>query len=156
MRLGANNDQGQVKLLQAFLSGQAGATVPVTGLFDAQTDTAVRAFQAKYADEILAPWGLSQPTGWVYKLTQWKINALACSTLDAPKPDVQPLGQGGAGDATVASAATASVAGSVTLSNTADDSAVGGAGDATQTAAAANASSTQGWFGSFVGWLFGK
>jgi hypothetical protein len=156
MHMGASNDQGQVKLLQAFLMGEMGSTTPVTGLFDAQTDTAVKAFQLKYADDILAPWGLSEPTGWVYLLTQWKINSIACPTIDTPKPSVKWLGQGGMGDGK-ASTTVASVAGKVVLSGTkGDKNAMGGAGDESQSAAAANASSTPGWFGKFVNWLFGR
>jgi hypothetical protein len=163
MRAGADNDQEQVKLLQAFLSGEMGTTTPVTGLFDEQTEAAVKAFQLKYADEILAPWGISEPTGQVYLLTQWKINGIACPALDAPKPAVPPVSQSDEADEdeNISSAAVAPVAGSVTLTDTkTDENAVSASGSEQQVAAAAaastTASSTPGWFGRFVNWLFGK
>ncbi len=103
MRLGADNDTVQVMLLQNFLNIELGTTLAVSGIFDLPTDTAVRAFQTKYADEILPPWGLTEPTGYVYTLTQWKINDIACP--GTPKPGVTPIGpggQGGMGDGTTA------------------------------------------------------
>ena len=161
MRAGADNDQEQVKLLQAFLSGEMGTTTPATGMFDAQTEAAVRAFQLKYADEILAPWGITEPTGQVYLLTQWKINGIACPALNAPKPAVPPLSQSGDADEDIVGAAVAPVAGSVTLTDSkTDDNAVSASGVEPQVAAVAaastTASSTPGLFGRFVNWLFGK
>ena len=88
MRIGKPNDASQVKLLQTFLNGEVGSHIPVTGFFGIMTDAAVRAFQLKYASEVLSPWGLTQPTGYVYKTTEWKINMINCSTLNAPVPDV--------------------------------------------------------------------
>ena len=63
--------------LQMFLTGQ-GFYTPATGIFDAMTDANVRLFQAKYATEILAPWDITEPTGYVYKTTLWKLNNLVC------------------------------------------------------------------------------
>jgi peptidoglycan hydrolase-like protein with peptidoglycan-binding domain len=79
MRQGAKNDAAQVKALQQFLKDKERLyTGTVSGLFDRATDTAVRAFQKKYSKEILAPWGHSTPTGYVYLTTSRKINALNC------------------------------------------------------------------------------
>ncbi|MDB5225503.1 MAG: exported protein of unknown function [Candidatus Adlerbacteria bacterium] len=86
MRMGGKNDTEEVKLLQTFLGAHMNTTVAVTGLFGVETDAVVKKFQSQYADEVLAPWGLSEPTGWVYKLTQWKINQITCAELNAPKP----------------------------------------------------------------------
>ena len=72
----ANRDE--VKKLQAFLNGEVGSNLPLTGLFGPMTETAVRTFQQKYASEILAPVGLTRGTGSVYASTLKKINALAC------------------------------------------------------------------------------
>jgi hypothetical protein len=84
MKMGRVNDPVQVKLLQAFLLGQGYATVSVNGVFDLATHEAVKLFQLKYKAEVLTPWltaGLAyddMPTGFVYRLTRWKINNIIC------------------------------------------------------------------------------
>ena len=78
LRLGYDNNPDQVRLLQAFLKGVEGYDVDVTGIFDERTDSAVRSFQLKYADDVLAPWGLEESTGYVYYTTQKKINEIYC------------------------------------------------------------------------------
>ena len=79
MRQGAKNDAAQVKALQQFLKDKERLyTGTISGIFDRATDTAVRAFQKKYSKDILAPWGHSTPTGYVYLTTSRKINALNC------------------------------------------------------------------------------
>jgi uncharacterized repeat protein (TIGR01451 family) len=148
MRLGGDNDSAQVMILQNFLNTEMGTTLSASGIFDAATDAAVRAFQAKYAGEVLPPWGLSSPTGWVYILTEWKINDIVCP--GTPKPGVTPFAAGGTGTTAISGKPEGGVAAGVML----DENAVGGQGDASQTAAAA--SSTQGWFTKFINWLFGK
>ncbi len=65
-----------VALLQTFLNSE-GASLPVTSYFGALTKAAVVAFQNKYAEEILKPWGVSA-TGFVFKTTRWKINNIVC------------------------------------------------------------------------------
>jgi len=75
-----------VRALQTFLNAHLGATIPVTGFFGTATEGLVKQFQLKYKDEILTPWGITIATGRVYKLTQYKINKLSCSTLDIPYP----------------------------------------------------------------------
>lgn len=88
MKEGAGNDEFEVKKLQWFLIGQ-GYVLPVTGIFDDATDTAVKAFQLKYQLEVLTPWfeaGIvphNNPTGWVYQLTRWKINNIVCPGSEA-------------------------------------------------------------------------
>ena len=88
LRLGQDNDPTQVRLLQAFLKGVEGYDVDVTGIFDERTDAAVRAFQLKYADDVLAPWGLEESTGYVYYTTQKKINEIYCGR-EFPLTNVQ-------------------------------------------------------------------
>jgi uncharacterized repeat protein (TIGR01451 family) len=79
IRLGANNDPDEVTKLQLFLRNYEDVgSVEVTGVYDEATVSAVRAFQEKYADEVLTPWGLSGSTGYVYYTTQRKINELYC------------------------------------------------------------------------------
>lgn len=75
----------QVTALQTALQRQ-GLTVSVTGTFDTQTAFAVKAFQEKYASEVLTPNGLTRGTGYVGASTRAKLNGLyACVAVD-PKP----------------------------------------------------------------------
>ncbi len=86
MRKGKKNDPAEVKLLQEFLNTHMQANLPVTGVFGPATDRAVRAFQQKYADEVLTPWGLNGPTGFVYRTTQRWVNLMHCKDLNIPMP----------------------------------------------------------------------
>mgnify|MGYP001773223576 CR=1 FL=1 len=79
LRYGMSGDQ--VKCLQEFLKLQGSEIYPeglVTGYFGPLTFAAVKRFQQKYWQEILAPWGLTkdQPTGFVGPTTRAKINKL--------------------------------------------------------------------------------
>jgi len=72
-------DNPQVKCLQEFLKSQGPDIYPeglVTGNFYTLTKKAVIRFQEKYAQEILAPWGLTSGTGYVGSTTRQKINEL--------------------------------------------------------------------------------
>jgi hypothetical protein len=74
-----NNDPVEVMKLQAFLINFEGASnVSINGVFDQSTFDAVSAFQTKYQSDILAPWGETAPTGYVYILTLKKINEIYC------------------------------------------------------------------------------
>ena len=76
-----NNDSIQVIRLQAFLKTfEKFDYVTVNGVFDQATLQAVNEFQLRYKDEILTPWGISQPTGYVYIRTLGKINQILCGT----------------------------------------------------------------------------
>ena len=76
LRPGSGNPS-EVKKLQGFLNTQ-GASLPLTGYFGPLTLKAVKNFQNTYASDVLAPVGLSQPSGLVYSMTQRKINSLVC------------------------------------------------------------------------------
>jgi hypothetical protein len=79
LRLGYDNDPVEVTKLQRFLKEYEGFTnLAVTGIFDIETDIAVRAFQDKYGADVLAPWGLPSNTGYVYYTTQKKVNEIYC------------------------------------------------------------------------------
>jgi uncharacterized repeat protein (TIGR01451 family) len=67
--------------LQAFLNA-LGSSVPMTGFFGPMTTAAVKSFQITYSNDILAPAGLSRPTGLVYAGTVHKINQLVCGGSD--------------------------------------------------------------------------
>ncbi len=84
------NDLDQVKKLQQFLNENIQANLPLTGEFGPSTDAAVKQFQTKYAEQILAPWGITSPTGFVYLTTQRWINLMSCETLDLPMPKLVP------------------------------------------------------------------
>jgi hypothetical protein len=75
---GWQNDAAEVAKLQTFLNTYAGEDLSVTGTYGAADEAAVRRFQEKYRDEVLTPWGKSQPTGYVYSTTRAKINQLYC------------------------------------------------------------------------------
>lgn len=76
---GPNNSEDVIKL-QQLLNEMGDVELPITGLYGPLTIEAVKNFQLKYGEDILAPWipfGLPNaqtPTGYVYKTTQWKIN----------------------------------------------------------------------------------
>ena len=75
---GMRNSQ-EVRCLQEFLKAQGPEIYPqglVTGNFLNLTKAAVIRFQEKYAEDILAPWGLTKGTGYVGETTRAKINEL--------------------------------------------------------------------------------
>lgn len=79
IRYGEANDPTDVTKLQSFLVEHEQAQgITLSGLYDSPTLNALEVFQVKHAAEILTPWGLSEPTGYVYYTTQNKINALMC------------------------------------------------------------------------------
>jgi len=86
IRSGLDNDAGQVVKLQTFLNKWMNAGLPITGFYGPQTQTALKAFQEKYASEVLAPWGLTGPTGIAYITTLRWINTLECPELSLAIP----------------------------------------------------------------------
>jgi len=79
MSLSRNSTDPEVVKLQSFLRTFEGhRDLEITGVFDTATDDAVRAFQNKYRDEILDPWGLPHDTGHVYYTTKKKVNEIYC------------------------------------------------------------------------------
>lgn len=80
------NNPEQVKKLQAFLVKWGYGTFPATGFFGPLTEAAVKAFQAKYAADILKPWGISAPTGLAYLTTIRQLNMIECPDLMIPVP----------------------------------------------------------------------
>jgi len=88
MQIGIENNPFEVTKLQLFLNIFVAPTL-ITGIFDALTDSNVKAFQETHRAEILEPWfekGIvphNKPTGYVYKLTRWKINDIICPGYEA-------------------------------------------------------------------------
>jgi len=80
IRPNAVNNSVEVIKLQEFLRDLGGSpNINVTGFYDETTIAAVRAFQSTYKSSILAPWGISQPTGYVYFTTRKLVNEIYCS-----------------------------------------------------------------------------
>ncbi len=67
----------EVRKIQIFLKDQGLYYGPINGVFGSDLKRAIEAFQARYADEILKPWGIDKPTGYWYKTTRKKANYLA-------------------------------------------------------------------------------
>lgn len=88
MRKGRHNDSNEVKKLQHFLNGELGLSIEETGFFGNDTDAGVRKFQLAHTAEVLAPWGINDSTGYVYKTTQRWINLMSCKSLDIPMPEL--------------------------------------------------------------------
>jgi peptidoglycan hydrolase-like protein with peptidoglycan-binding domain len=80
LQLGGINSTAQVFKLQAFLKEIEGINVNFTGVFDSNTELAVKTFQAKYLADIMGPWKSNTPSGIVYITTKKKINEIACKS----------------------------------------------------------------------------
>ncbi len=76
----SRNNPEDVKKLEQFLNMQ-GETLVVDGVYGPLDRDAVNRFQIKYASDVLSVWGLSAPTGGVYRTTWRKINELSCPTF---------------------------------------------------------------------------
>jgi hypothetical protein len=83
MRRGQVNDPEQVKRVQGILKMFEGADLEETGEYDEKSEAAIKAFQLKYADEVLTPWGIQQPTGYVFLTTRKKLNEVYCKNTVA-------------------------------------------------------------------------
>ncbi len=80
IKLGKKNDYEEVKKLQKFLIFYENRMdAYINGNYDQFHSDIVLEFQSKYAEDILEPWGLEKPTGYVYQTTMKKINQLYCS-----------------------------------------------------------------------------
>ncbi len=106
IKLGANNDPEEVRKLQLFLNEYLNLNLPVDGIYSQDDYDAVVTFQLTYKDDILKPWadlGLlssaNDPTGYVYRTTQRKINLIVCPGLGLAMPDLTDEigGRGGFG-----------------------------------------------------------
>jgi len=93
MRKGSQNDPNEVRKLQYFLNTYENMSLDVNGIFDDATEAAVKILQVRHADEILAPWNISEPTGIVYITTSSYINRYFC--------DENPLYKAGDLDSTI-------------------------------------------------------
>jgi len=79
LKYGEDNDPAEVMKLQTFLNQFEGFNLEVNGIFDFPTYEAVQMFQLKYENDVLLPWGINFPTGYVYITTQKKVNEIFCN-----------------------------------------------------------------------------
>lgn len=86
MRKGYKNNSEQVKVLQTLLNKYVSAGLGVDGAFGPKTEAAVKAFQLKYGDNILKPWGLNSPTGIFFRTTLVQAKNLECPVTILPIP----------------------------------------------------------------------
>ncbi len=73
-----DNNPSEVEKLQIFLRYFEGFDIPISRIYDEATHRAVQEFQLRYADDILEPWGITEPTDYVFITTTIKINKLFC------------------------------------------------------------------------------
>jgi len=86
IHLEKDNNPDEVLKLQLFLNDYMNLELDVSGVYDVVTYNAVKDFQVKESKEILEPWGLTEPTGYVYKTTKRRINMIKCPDLNLPMP----------------------------------------------------------------------
>ncbi len=79
LRRGYSNSSDDMRRLEDFLNTYEDEDLVVNGVFDSSDERAVERFQEKYRSEVLTPWGLSAPTGYVYRTTRDHINKLYCA-----------------------------------------------------------------------------
>jgi len=80
-----------VTALQKILAKE-GYGVAMNGTFDTQTAFAVKAYQEKYAAEILTPHGLTRGTGFVGAATRARLNKIyGCIAVDPNPPFTLPF-----------------------------------------------------------------
>jgi len=86
MRKGYRNNSEQVKILQGLLNKYVASGLVVDGKFGPKTEASVRAFQMKYKDFVLTPWGLKVPTGIFFRTTLIQSKNLECPVEILPIP----------------------------------------------------------------------
>jgi len=93
LKYGMSGDE--VKYLQIVLKAEVGAptypdSVGATGWFGPITKSSVIEFQEDYATAVLAPWGLTNGTGFVGGTTREKLNEFLASSAITPPPVDEP------------------------------------------------------------------
>ena len=86
LRRGYKNDKVAVAKLQKFLNDYMKANISESGVFDLNTENALKKFQIKHSANVLSPWKLSLPTGILYLTTKTEINNIMCPDLKLPIP----------------------------------------------------------------------
>lgn len=75
----SKNIEKEVKLLEQFLIEHENEKLTIDWIYTKEDIEAIKRLQLKYSEDILKPWGITQPTWYVYKTTIEKINSLNCS-----------------------------------------------------------------------------
>jgi hypothetical protein len=81
IKFGAENNLQDVMLLEQFLNTYEGANLPVDGFYSQADYNAVVKWQEKNSEDVLAPWGITKGTGYVFITSLQKIkqtHAAAC------------------------------------------------------------------------------
>ena len=90
IRQGEVNDVDEVRKLERFLNAHENAGLVEDGIYGSWDTRAVEAFQWKYRDEILTPWGYTEPTGFVFTTTRDAINRILCEETALISNPYQP------------------------------------------------------------------
>lgn len=77
--LWSENKEEEVKNLERFLNRIQSWSLIVDGVYGQDDFEAVKKFQLTYKKDILDPWNIEKPTGYVYKTTIQKINEIHCN-----------------------------------------------------------------------------
>ena len=72
------NDPIEVAKLEIFLRDIEGFDIELDADYDRETYNAVVAFQERYAEDVLEPWGYTTGTGFTYITTKKKVNEIVC------------------------------------------------------------------------------
>lgn len=83
-----NNSEDVKKVQNDLLNALEGNNLVVDGVFGSKTEEAIKAFQAKYADEILKPWGINSPTGLFYLSSLRQAQKLLCPEKEEALPQL--------------------------------------------------------------------
>lgn len=86
IKMGEVNFAEDVRKLQIFLNDYMAENLVVDGVYGQETFEAVKRFQIAEADEILDPWGITEPTGFVRETTSRRINNIMCPELNIQIP----------------------------------------------------------------------
>ncbi|MBI2100164.1 MAG: peptidoglycan-binding protein [Candidatus Vogelbacteria bacterium] len=90
IRQGWANDPVEVVKLQRFLREFEGfSNLAITGIYDGPTFNAVAVFQVRYSRDVLGPWGITYPTGFVFITTRLAINNIYCARSTATNLDLR-------------------------------------------------------------------
>lgn len=91
---GGNASPEAIIDIQRFLNQEVDAGLEINGIYDENTIIAVRVFQVLHSDEVLTPWGISEPTGNFYLTTARAANMINCSNqgqvASIPMPTLIP------------------------------------------------------------------
>ena len=160
----SGNNPAEVIKLQIFLNNFEAFNLAVNGTYDDASHNAVHAFQKKWQERVLTPWGATQSTGYVYYTTKKTINEIYCqftrefplnSQQEAEIARVKALGEAW----TPGTLPPVNPAGGVQLpapDTSSGQPEVGGVSTEAPQPAAAGASEGGGWWSNFWNWLTGN